>query len=126
MSSVQTNKLISTVALAGAAAAALTVLGPVSSASAMSNVPCTPDQGYLKIWDHPSGFHAGTYVECYAVAGTVNWFREHGQTTWVDRIQTGNNDVVINDCNGAQDRFDRWTDTLFPNRPIDACSITIL
>ncbi|MFE4550792.1 beta/gamma crystallin domain-containing protein [Streptomyces sp. NPDC056785] len=122
----QKKKLISPVALVGAAAAALTVLGPVSSASAMSNVPCTPGQGYLKIWDHPSGFPAGTTVECYAVAGYINWNRVHGQAAWIDRIQTGNNDVVINDCNGAQDRFDRWTDTIFPNRPINACQINIL
>ncbi|MFD8913510.1 beta/gamma crystallin domain-containing protein [Streptomyces sp. NPDC059575] len=122
----QRKKFTSTIALAGAAAAALTVLGPVSNASAASKVPCTPDQGYLKIWDHV-GIIPSQEVTCWAVAGTISLIKDHGVAdTWIDRIQTGNNDVVLYDCNGSQTRFNRWTDTLFPNRPPNACAIVIL
>ncbi|MGW5095459.1 beta/gamma crystallin domain-containing protein [Streptomyces nodosus] len=118
----QKKKLMSTVALAGAAAAAFSVLGPIASASAMSQVTCIPDQGYLKIWAHNSGF--SSEVTCWANAGTVRWTLNNAR--WIDRIQTGNNDVVLSDCNGTEVRFNRWTDTIFPNRPPAACYITVL
>ncbi|MGW5095460.1 beta/gamma crystallin domain-containing protein [Streptomyces nodosus] len=84
----------------------------------ISEVTCVDGKGYLKIWYHNSASH----VRCYANAGS-HYF---APPAWVDRIQTGNNDVWLWDSNGDIVPFSRWTDTVFPNRPPHCSWIQIL
>ncbi|WP_316528162.1 beta/gamma crystallin domain-containing protein [Kitasatospora brasiliensis] len=45
---------------------------------------------------------------------------------WVDRISTGNNDLIYYDVNGDSVKIPRWTDITDPNRPSQVKDIEIL
>ncbi|MGW0953533.1 beta/gamma crystallin domain-containing protein [Streptomyces sp. NPDC001212] len=113
------KKLMSTLAAAGAAAAAFTVLGPATAASAADSVKCYTGTDYLRVWAHGSSLGGRSGEYCWANAGAIRY------NAWIDRIQTGNNNVWINDANGSWVFFPKWTDTSFPNRPPNAFYIVI-
>ncbi|MEU6244644.1 beta/gamma crystallin domain-containing protein [Streptomyces sp. NPDC047024] len=114
-----------------AAAIALVVSGPTTNSFAsdytvpesgnISEVTCVDGKGFLKIWYHNSASH----VRCYANAGVL-WMNAPDRGDWFDRVQTGNNDVWLYDRNGDIVSLPRWTDTVFPNRPLDITEIRIL
>ncbi|GAA1944818.1 beta/gamma crystallin domain-containing protein [Kitasatospora viridis] len=105
-------------AVALAAAAALTVSAP-SSAYAIDHVACDGNRNdLLKIHSHLDGRDS---VDCYANAGTTDF-----GGWWVDEISTGNNDLVYSDANGDSVRVNRWTDITYPNRPPKVTRIQIL
>ncbi|MFB7383280.1 beta/gamma crystallin domain-containing protein [Kitasatospora purpeofusca] len=113
----RTKKLMSVAAATFAAAAAFTVAVP-NNAFAINHIECRGGEDYLKIWSHSGGSQS---VDCYANAGRTdfgNW--------WVDRISTGNNDLIYYDANGDSVRINRWTDITFPNHPPQVKSIEIL
>ncbi|QHC29659.1 MULTISPECIES: beta/gamma crystallin domain-containing protein [unclassified Streptomyces] len=105
-------------AMALAAAAALVVSGPSGSAFAIDHVECRGGENFLKIWSHSGGSQS---VDCYANRGRTNF-----GGWWVDRISTGNNDLIYYDANGDSVRIGRWHDISFPNRPPKVNSIEIL
>ncbi|WP_424216909.1 beta/gamma crystallin domain-containing protein (plasmid) [Streptomyces sp. BI20] len=113
----KTKRAVRSVTVAVAAAAALTMTVP-GNAFAIDHIECRGGENYLKIWSHLDG---RTSVDCYANKGRTdfgNW--------WVDRISTGNNDLIYYDANGDSVRVNRWTDISFPNRPPKVKSIEIL
>ncbi|MET8763623.1 beta/gamma crystallin domain-containing protein [Lentzea sp. NPDC004782] len=71
-------------------------------------VDCGGRSDFLHVYGR-NGY--GPQERCYANAGKA------AQALWVDRISTGNNDIVYRDYNGEIVRIDRWTDISFPNRP---------
>ncbi|MFE9369848.1 beta/gamma crystallin domain-containing protein [Streptomyces sp. NPDC006711] len=105
-----------TVALA--AAAAFTMVMPTGNAFAIDHVECRGGENFLKIWSHSGGRQS---VDCYANRGRTNF-----GGWWVDKISTGNNDLIYYDANGDSVRIDRWHDITFPNRPPKVNSIEIL
>ncbi|MEU3566922.1 beta/gamma crystallin domain-containing protein [Kitasatospora sp. NPDC036755] len=114
----KTKKIVSSVTAAFAAAAVLTVAVPSGNAFAIDHVECRGGENFLKIWSHSDGRQS---VDCYANAGRTsfgNW--------WVDRISTGNNDLIYYDANGDSVRIPRWTDITYPNRPPLVKDIEIL
>jgi hypothetical protein len=125
------TKITRRLAVLFAAAITLVVAGPTTNSFAGSNtvpdsgniseVTCVDGKGFLKIWYHNSASH----VRCYANAGVHNMIGGDGGD-WFDRVQTGNNDVWLYDENGDIDSFPRWTDTVFPNRPLHIYAIRIL
>ncbi|MEV7186026.1 beta/gamma crystallin domain-containing protein [Kitasatospora sp. NPDC093102] len=113
------KKVVSSMAMAFAAAATLTVAVPSGNAFAIDHVQCDGSRNdFLKIWSHLDGRDS---VDCYANGGTIGF-----GGWWVDRISTGNNDLVYSDANGDSVRINRWTDITFPNRPPKVNSIQIL
>ncbi|MFF1798702.1 beta/gamma crystallin domain-containing protein [Kitasatospora sp. NPDC058263] len=113
----KTRKFVSAAVATFAAAAALTVAVP-SSAYAIDHVECRGGENFLKIWSHLDGRQS---VDCYANGGRTDF-----GSWWVDRISTGNNDLIYYDANGDSVRINRWTDITFPNRPPLVKSIEIL
>ncbi|MFI2608711.1 beta/gamma crystallin domain-containing protein [Kitasatospora sp. NPDC018619] len=114
----KTKKLVTSATAALAAAAALTVAVPSGNAFAIDHVECRGGENFLKIWSHNGNRQS---VDCYANAGRTsfgNW--------WVDRISTGNNDLIYYDANGDSVRIPRWTDITYPNRPPLVKDIEIL
>ncbi|WP_414941489.1 beta/gamma crystallin domain-containing protein [Amycolatopsis sp. cmx-11-51] len=105
-------------AVAAAAAATFTMLVPTGTSLAIDHIPCKEGENYLKIWSHLGG---GSSVDCYANRGRINF-----GGWWIDRISTGNNDLVYYDSNGSDVRINRWTDISFPNRPPKVRVIEIL
>jgi hypothetical protein len=101
-----------------AAAGLLTVGVPSGNAFAIDHVQCVGGENFLKIWSHLNGRES---VDCYANAGRTDF-----GGWWVDRISTGNNDLIYYDANGDSVRIDRWHDITFPNRPPKVVSIQIL
>ncbi|MGW1146267.1 beta/gamma crystallin domain-containing protein [Streptomyces sp. NPDC002454] len=106
----KTKRITRSLAVTIAATAAVTIAMPAGNAYAINEVPCGNRTDFLKVWSH----HAWgpTSVDCYANGGKIafgNW--------WVDRISTGNNDIIYHDANGSKVRINRWTDISFPNRP---------
>ncbi|MFE9422267.1 beta/gamma crystallin domain-containing protein [Kitasatospora sp. NPDC006697] len=115
----QTKRAFGSAIVALAAAATLTVSVPSTAAYAIDHIPCVGGRDdYLKIWSHLNGTDS---VDCYANAGRTDF-----GGWWVDRISTGNNDLIYNDANGDSVRIDRWHDITFPNRPPKVASIQIL
>ncbi|MGK5639093.1 beta/gamma crystallin domain-containing protein [Streptomyces sp. URMC 126] len=112
------KKSITSVAAAFAAAAALTVVVPAGNAYAIDHIPCRGGEPFLKIWSHSGGRQS---VDCYANRGRTDF----GEW-WVDRIYTGNNDLIYYDANGDSVKIERWHDITFPNRPPKVKSIEIL
>ncbi|MEU5864393.1 beta/gamma crystallin domain-containing protein [Nonomuraea sp. NPDC047529] len=114
----KSKKNVRSVAVALAAAAAFTATIPISPAFAIDHVECRGGENFLKIWSHLNGRDS---VDCYA---------NHGRTDfggwWVDRISTGNNDLIYYDANGDSVKIERWHDISFPNRPPKVSSIEIL
>ncbi len=105
-------------AMALAAAAAFTMTGPATTASAINKVTCNPGAGYLKIWSHMNGRDS---VDCYANRGKTNF-----GNWWVDKISTGNNDVKYYDANGDVVKINRGKTISYPNRPPKVKAIEIL
>lgn len=96
-------------AAAAAAAAAFSLLVPTGTSFAIDPIPCRDGENFLKIWSHLGG---SSSVDCYADRvriGFGGW--------WIDRISTGNNDLIYYDSNGADVRINRWTDITSPDRP---------
>ncbi|WP_410659870.1 beta/gamma crystallin domain-containing protein [Amycolatopsis sp. lyj-112] len=106
------------VAAAAAAAAVFTLAVPTGTSFAIDRIPCKDGENFLKIWSHLGG---GTSVDCYANRGRISF-----GGWWIDRISTGNNDLVYYDSNGSDVRINRWTDISFPNRPPKVRVIEIL
>lgn len=104
--------------MALAAATALTVGVPSGDAFAIDHVECVGGANYLKIYSHLNGRES---VDCYVNSGRTDF-----GGWWVDRIVTGNNDLIYYDANGDSVRIDRWHDITFPNRPPRVNSIQIL
>ncbi|MGV9270209.1 beta/gamma crystallin domain-containing protein [Kitasatospora sp. NPDC003701] len=112
------KKVVGSMAVAFAAAATLTVAVP-GNAFAIDHVACDGNRNdFLKIWSHLDGRDS---VDCYANGGSIGF-----GGWWVDRISTGNNDLVYSDANGDSVRINRWTDIRFPNHPPKVNSIRIL
>jgi Beta/Gamma crystallin len=113
------KRVARSLAVASAAAAALTMTVPTGNAFAIDHVTCEGGRNdFLKIWSHGGG---GDRVDCYANRGKTNF-----GARWVDKISTGNNDVIYYDANGDSVRVDRWHVISFPNRPPKVTAIRIL
>lgn len=105
-------------AMAFAAAATLTMAVPTGNAYAIDHVECRGGEDFLKIWSHSGGT---TSVDCYANRGRTGF-----GGWWVDKISTGNNDLIYYDANGDSVKIERWHEITFPNRPPKVVSIEIL
>ncbi|GAA4547239.1 beta/gamma crystallin domain-containing protein [Amycolatopsis samaneae] len=114
----KTKRIARSAAVAVAATAALTMIAPVGSAFAIDHIPCRGGEPFLKIWSHLGGRSS---VDCYANGGRTDF-----GGWWVDRIYTGNNDLIYYDANGDSVRINRWTDITFPNRPPKVNAIEIV
>ncbi|MFD9794137.1 beta/gamma crystallin domain-containing protein [Streptomyces sp. NPDC059070] len=114
----KTKRIARSVVLAMAATTAVTVAMPTGNAFAIDHVECRGGENFLKIYSHLNGRSS---VDCYANKGRVSF-----GSWWVDRISTGNNDLVYYDVNGDSVRINRWTDISFPNRPPKVKDIEIL
>lgn len=111
-------------AAAATVATVFTLVGPAGVSSAMDNVTCDPDAGFLKIAYHEFSAPRGSTVKCYANAGKIDF--ESFKTIWVDEVSTGNNDVHLHDANGDVVGIKRWNSVKYPNRPPHIKSIEIL
>ncbi|MFF0145812.1 beta/gamma crystallin [Amycolatopsis sulphurea] len=100
-------------AAAAAAAMVFTLTVPTGVSSAITGMgDCGPGTGYLEVWYR----NGDPWVKhlCWANAGRIP-FTTH---EWIDRIKTGNNNVIYQDRNGAPPiRIGRWQDRSFPNHP---------
>ena len=114
----RTKRAVCSLATAFAAAVAFTITVPSGQAFAIDHVQCVGGESFLKIWSHLDGRDS---VDCYANAGTTDF-----GGWWVDRIYTGNNDLIYYDVNGDSVRIDRGRDISFPNRPAQVRDIQIL
>ncbi|MEV7215190.1 beta/gamma crystallin domain-containing protein [Kitasatospora cineracea] len=114
----RTKRAAWSAALAFAAAAAFTVTVPSADAYAIDHVECVGGENFLKIWSHLDGRQS---VDCYANAGRTDF-----GGWWIDRISTGNNDLIYYDVNGDSVKIERWHDITFPNQPPRVKSIQIL
>ncbi|RJQ72346.1 oxidoreductase [Pseudonocardiaceae bacterium YIM PH 21723] len=99
------------------AAVAFTLAVP-ATAFAIDHVECKGGENFLKIYSHLNGRDS---VDCYANRGRTGF-----GSWWVDRIVTGNNDLIYYDANGDSVRINRWTDISFPNHPPKVKDIEIL
>ncbi|WP_407918277.1 beta/gamma crystallin domain-containing protein [Kitasatospora sp. NE20-6] len=90
----------------------------------MNQTSCTTGD-LLHIWGHYTrpliSGPSGPFEFCAANAGTMGL----GIGAWVDKISTGNNDIQMNDANGATVRISRWNIVTFPNQPPNIASIQI-
>ncbi|MEV5986118.1 beta/gamma crystallin domain-containing protein [Streptomyces sp. NPDC052051] len=114
----QAKKVARSMAVAFAAAVTITMVMPTGNAFAIDHIPCRAGENYLKIWSHSGGRDS---VDCYANRGRTsfgNW--------WVDKISTGNNDLIYYDANGDSVKIERWHEITFPNRPPKVKDIEIL
>ncbi|MBZ4318952.1 beta/gamma crystallin domain-containing protein [Streptomyces huiliensis] len=114
----KTKKSVSSLAVAFAAAAAFTAVIPTGNAYAIDHVGCRGGENFLKIWSHSGGKQS---VDCYANRGKMNF-----GGWWVDKISTGNNDLIYYDANGDSVKIERWHEISFPNRPPKVNAIEIL
>ncbi|MCX4970133.1 oxidoreductase [Streptomyces sp. NBC_00654] len=114
----KTKRIARSVAVAFAATAAVTMALPSGNAYAIDHVECRGGENFLKIWSHLDGRSS---VDCYANGGRTSF-----GGWWVDRISTGNNDLIYYDENGDSVRVNRWTDITFPNRPPKVKDIEII
>ncbi|MFI6652613.1 beta/gamma crystallin domain-containing protein [Streptomyces sp. NPDC050529] len=114
----KTKRMARSMGFAIAAAAAVTMVMPTSNAAAIDHVECRGGEDFLKVWSHLDGQNS---VDCYANKGRTSF-----GSWWVDRISTGNNDLVYFDVNGDSVRINRWTDITFPNNPPRVKDIEIL
>ncbi|MEW2492472.1 beta/gamma crystallin domain-containing protein [Streptomyces nodosus] len=112
------KRTVGSLAMALSAAAAFTVAVPSGTAFAINHIQCVGGENYLKIWSHLNGRQS---VDCYANAGKTDF-----GGWWVDRISTGNNDLIYYDANGDSVKIERWHDITFPNRPPKVRAIQIL
>lgn len=114
----RTMRVARSVAVAAAATVGVTMAMPTGNAFAIDHVECRGGENFLKIWSHIDGRSS---VDCYANKGRTNF-----GNWWVDRISTGNNDLIYYDANGDSVRINRWTDITFPSRPPLVKDIEIL
>ncbi|MFF8369936.1 beta/gamma crystallin domain-containing protein [Streptomyces lydicus] len=114
----KTKKAARSVGVAFAAAAALTLAVPTGNAFAIDHVACRGGENFLKIWSHSGGNQS---VDCYANAGRTDF-----GGWWIDKISTGNNDLIYYDANGDSVKIERWHEITFPNRPPKVTAIEIL
>ncbi|RDG33701.1 oxidoreductase [Streptomyces corynorhini] len=114
----RTKKAARSMAVALAATAAFTITMPTSPAFAIDHVTCRGGENYLKIWSHKDG---ADKVDCYANRGKTSF-----GDRWVDKISTGNNDLIYYDANGDSVKIARWHEISFPNRPPKVRAIEIL
>ncbi|MGW4796838.1 beta/gamma crystallin domain-containing protein [Nonomuraea sp. NPDC004297] len=114
----KSKKNVRSMAVVLAAAAAFTATIPGGPAFAIDHVQCRGGENFLKIWSHLNGRDS---VDCYANRGKTNF-----GGWWVDRISTGNNDLIYYDANGDSVKIERWKDISFPNRPPKVVAIEIL
>ncbi|MFG2720093.1 beta/gamma crystallin domain-containing protein [Streptomyces sp. NPDC048416] len=114
----QTKRLVRSAAVACAAAAAFTMVMPTGNAFAIDHVQCRGGENFLKIWSHSGGRQS---VDCYANRGRTDF-----GGWWVDKISTGNNDLIYFDANGDSVKIERWHEISFPNRPPKVNAIEIL
>ncbi|MFJ7206117.1 beta/gamma crystallin domain-containing protein [Streptomyces sp. NPDC098789] len=112
-----TKRFLRSAAVAFVAAASFTLTIP-GNAYAIDHVECRGGESFLKIWSHSGGSDS---VDCYANKGRTDF-----GGWWVDKISTGNNDLIYYDANGDSVRINRWTEITFPNRPPKVNSIEIL
>ncbi|WP_405459865.1 oxidoreductase [Streptomyces sp. NBC_00101] len=105
-------------------AAGFSVATPTAPAHAMNQTSCSTSD-LLHIWGHYSRPQiygpSGPFEFCAANAGTMGL----GSGAWVDKISTGNNDIQMNDANGATVRISRWNIVTYPNQPPNIASIQI-
>ncbi|MFF3124438.1 beta/gamma crystallin domain-containing protein [Streptomyces sp. NPDC057908] len=106
------------VAVALATTAALTIGMPSGNAFAIDHVQCVGGEDFLKIWSHLDGRES---VDCYANGGKTDF-----GGWWIDRISTGNNDLIYYDANGDSVKIERWHDITFPNHPPRVVAIQIV
>lgn len=99
------------------AAAAVTIAGPATSAYAINEVQCKGGESFLKIYSHGGG----DQVHCYANKGKMDI-----GDRWVDKIETGNNDLVYYDANGDSVKIARNHVMTFPHHPPKISAIEIL
>ncbi|MFJ2903240.1 beta/gamma crystallin domain-containing protein [Streptomyces sp. NPDC087212] len=114
----KTKKVARAAAVTFAAAAAFTMVASTSPAFAIDHVECRGGESFLKIWSHSGSRQS---VDCYANRGRTSF-----GDRWVDRISTGNNDLIYYDANGDSVKIPRWTDIKYPNRPPKIKDIEIL
>lgn len=105
-------------------AAGFSIAAPANAAHATDSVECgSPD--YLQVWGHTKPplivGSGGNFIACYANAGTITL----GEYAWVDQVSTGNNDIQMNDVNGAKVKISRRNIVTYPNRPPHISSIQI-
>ncbi|EMD22649.1 beta/gamma crystallin domain-containing protein [Amycolatopsis azurea] len=105
-------------AMAAAAAAMFSMVVPTGTSFAIDHIPCRAGENFLKIWSHLDGRDS---VDCYANRGRIGF-----GGWWVDKIETGNNDLIYSDANGDSVRVNRWTIITYPNRPPRVNYIEIL
>ncbi|MEU2876233.1 beta/gamma crystallin domain-containing protein [Streptomyces sp. NPDC007070] len=114
----RSKRVARSAAVALAAATAFTLGMPSGNAFAIDHVQCVGGENFLKIWSH---LESRQSVDCYANAGKTDF-----GGWWVDRIFTGNNDLIYYDVNGDSVKIPRWTDITFPNRPPRVAAVQIL
>ncbi|MFJ2910983.1 beta/gamma crystallin domain-containing protein [Streptomyces sp. NPDC087228] len=114
----KTTRAARSMAVAFAAAAAFTMTMPTSNAFAIDHVPCRGGENFLKIWSHSDGRES---VDCYANRGKTSF-----GGWWIDKISTGNNDLIYYDANGDSVKIERWHEISFPKRPPKVNAIEIL
>ncbi|MFB7948242.1 beta/gamma crystallin domain-containing protein [Kitasatospora phosalacinea] len=119
-----TRKTVRSLFAVALLAAGFSVATPANDAHAMNQTPCTTSD-LLHIWGHYSRplivGPSGPFEYCAANAGTM----QLGSGAWVDKISTGNNDIQMNDANGATVRISRWNIVTYPNQPPNVTSIQI-
>ncbi|MFB6989298.1 beta/gamma crystallin domain-containing protein [Streptomyces sp. NPDC056230] len=114
----KTKKVARSAAVAFAAAATFTMTMPTGNAFAIDHVACRGGENFLKIWSHNGGSQS---VDCYANAGRTDF-----GGWWIDKISTGNNDLIYYDANGDSVKIERWHEISFPNRQPKVTAIEIL
>lgn len=114
----KTKRFVRSAVVALATASAFTMTMPTGNAFAIDHVECRGGEDFLKIWSHSGGRES---VDCYANRGRTSF-----GGWWVDKISTGNNDLIYYDANGDSVRINRWTERNFPNRPPKVKDIEIL
>lgn len=114
----RTMRVARSVTVAAVATMGVTMAMPTGNAFAIDHVECRGGENFLKVWSHLDGRSS---VDCYANKGRTNF-----GSWWVDRISTGNNDLIYYDVNGDSVRINRWTDITFPSRPPKVKDIEIL
>lgn len=102
---------------AGAAALFLSLIP--GQAFAIDRVNCGPSD-YFQIWWH---FETESGTMCFANSGTI--YPRGNNTIWIDKVSTGNNDVIIHDQNGTDVYISRRNIVTYPNRPIATIRVTI-
>ncbi|WP_239010302.1 beta/gamma crystallin domain-containing protein [Streptomyces sp. 769] len=90
-----------------------------TAASRDTHVERTKHPNERPIWKF--GSDGRDSVDCYANRGRTDF-----DEWWVDRISTGDNDLIYYDENGDSVKIERWHDITFPNRPPKVSAIEIL